>query len=80
MSTNIGKWGNSLGLRIPGWVAEQIHLNEGDEVSLSVEGSRLVVTPVRRKKYTLAELLDGMSENNLHSEIDWGEPMGREVW
>ncbi|WP_371265308.1 AbrB/MazE/SpoVT family DNA-binding domain-containing protein [Pleurocapsa sp. PCC 7327] len=57
-----------------------MHLNEGDEVTFSVEGSRLVVTPVRRRKYTLSELLDGMSEENLHSEIDWGEPMGREVW
>lgn len=80
MSTNIGKWGNSLGLRIPGWVAEQIHLHEGDEVTISVEGSQLVVTPVRRRKYTLNELLDGMGEENLHAEIDWGEPTGREVW
>jgi antitoxin MazE len=80
LSTNIGKWGNSLGLRIPSWVAEQIHLNEGDEVTLSVEGSRLVITPVTRRKYTLSELLEGMSEDNLHSEVDWGEPMGREVW
>lgn len=80
MSTHIGKWGNSLGLRIPGWAAAQIDLSEGDEVTLAVEGDRLVITPVRSKKYTLFELLDGMSEENLHSEIDWGEPMGREIW
>ena len=80
MSTNIGKWGNSLGLRIPSSIAEQIHLHEGDEVALSVEGSRLIVTPVKRRKYMLSELLDGMSEDNLHSEIDWGKPMGREIW
>ncbi len=80
MSTTIRKWGNSLGLRIPASIAEQILLTEGDEVSFSVEGNQLIVTPVRPKKYTLSELLEGMSEENLHSEIDWGADQGQEIW
>lgn len=80
MSIKIAKWGNSLGIRIPKHLAEQIQLQEGDEIEISATADKLIVTPLRRKKYTLEELLEGMGENNLHSEIDWGEAMGREQW
>jgi antitoxin MazE len=80
MSIKIAKWGNSLGIRIPKHLAQKIRLQEGDEIEISTAEDKLIVTPLKRKKYTLDELLEGMGENNLHSEIDWGETMGREQW
>ncbi|VEP12093.1 antitoxin of the ChpA-ChpR toxin-antitoxin system [Hyella patelloides LEGE 07179] len=80
MSVKIAKWGNSLGIRIPKNLAEQVRLQEGDEIEISTAEERLIITPLKRKKYTLEELLEGMGEENLHSEIDWGESMGREQW
>lgn len=35
MRTRVQKWGNSLGVRIPRGLAEQIGLGAGTEVSLS---------------------------------------------
>jgi 2-polyprenyl-3-methyl-5-hydroxy-6-metoxy-1,4-benzoquinol methylase/antitoxin component of MazEF toxin-antitoxin module len=32
-----------------------------------------------RPMYTLAELLDGVTEENLHPETDWGRPVGNEI-
>lgn len=79
MSIKIARWGNSLGIRIPKQIVEQAQLKEGDEIEISREENRLILTP-QKKKYTLEELLDGMNEEHLHSEVDWGEPMGREQW
>ena len=44
-----------------------------------VEG-KLVVAPVTDKKYSLKELLDGVTKRNIHGEIDTGPPVGKELW
>jgi hypothetical protein len=33
-----------------------------------------------KSPYTLEELLAGVTQENLHPEIDTGSPVGREVW
>ncbi len=30
--------------------------------------------------YDLDELISGITEENRHDLIDWGDPVGREVW
>ncbi len=79
MTIKIARWGNSLGIRIPKQIAEQVKLNEGDEIEISIDENRLILIP-QKKKYTLEELLDGMTDEHLHSEVDWGESVGREQW
>jgi hypothetical protein len=32
------------------------------------------------KKYSLAQLLAGITPENIHPEVDFGPPVGREVW
>jgi len=51
----VAKWGNSLAIRLPAVVVEALQLKEGDEVTISVAGTReldVSRTPDR------AELLD----------------------
>ena len=79
MQLAIAKWGNSLALRLPRHVARDANLTEGATVDLSVKDGSIVVTPVR-KKYSLDDLLAQMTADNLHPEVDWGEPKGDEVW
>jgi antitoxin MazE len=43
--TRVQKWGNSLGVRIPSNLAEQIGLAAGSAVSLSAKNGELVVKP-----------------------------------
>lgn len=78
MRSAIGKWGNSLGLRIPKHIVEELSLQPNDEVECRVEKGRLIIEVIRRRKYTLEELLS--QEMELEPEIDWGKPMGEEVW
>ena len=80
MQTKIQKWGNSLAIRIPKSFALDINLKQDELVDLSVDESKIVITPIGGKKYSLKELLRGVSKNNLHGEIDTGSPIGKEIW
>lgn len=80
MTTIITKWGNSLAVRIPRALAEQVQIQEGSDVSLSISGDSIVITPKKRKKYILDELLEGMTPEKFHSEVDTGITMGNEIW
>ncbi|WP_009633072.1 AbrB/MazE/SpoVT family DNA-binding domain-containing protein [Synechocystis sp. PCC 7509] len=79
MAAQVAKWGHSLGIRIPAPIAKQVHLEEGTDITFAVVGNSLVIRP-KRRKYTLDELLEGMTPDNLQSEIDMGMPVGNEVW
>jgi antitoxin MazE len=34
----------------------------------------------KRRRYDLERLIDGITEENRHSEIDWGPAAGNEAW
>ena len=75
----IGKWGNSLGIRLPKHISEALHLRPKDKVSCAIENGKLVLKPLSRvKKYTLKELLAKVEEPS--DEISWGKLEGEEVW
>lgn len=79
MTATIRKWGNSLALRLPRAVAQQINVSEGQSVELKVTADKLIVRPARRRP-TLDELLAKVTPQNIHPETDWGPPRGKEVW
>ena len=79
--TTLSQWGNSLGLRIPREATEQLSLRAGAKVTVEIGPDSLTIRPVRkRRKWTEAELLKGATRANSGGEIDWGGPVGREVW
>jgi antitoxin MazE len=79
MTTQIAKWGNSLAVRIPKSLAAEVNVQDGDAVEVSVEAGALVVRP-QPKRYSIEELVEGITRENRHGEIDWGKPVGKEVW
>ena len=79
-STQIARWGNSLGLRLPKSVALEARLDEGDTVTVAVKDGAIVVTP-SRPAYSIDALVAKMTRGNRHQETDWGPaPGGRELW
>lgn len=80
MASTITKWGNSLAIRIPQNLAKELQISEGVEVDISSVDGALVIKPRKRKEYSLDELLEGITPGNLHTEVDFGEPVGNEVW
>ncbi|MBI3973733.1 MAG: AbrB/MazE/SpoVT family DNA-binding domain-containing protein [Chloroflexi bacterium] len=80
MRARVQKWGNSLALRIPKPYAEEIQLEQDAPVDLYIIDGKLVITPVIEPAAELAELLEQVTEQNLHREVDTGWPVGNEVW
>lgn len=80
METRIGKWGNSLAVRIPQAVAARVGITLNAAVELTARGDRLVVSVLKQPRTELDELLAGVTEDNLHGEVDAGPPVGGEAW
>ena len=80
MKTRIRMWGNSLGLRIPRSFATEAGVDDGSTVDITVQNGDLLIRPVRRPRYSLAELLADVNDQNLHGEVSTGDPVGNETW
>jgi antitoxin MazE len=80
MQVRVQKWGNSLAVRIHNQLAEDVEVKEGTVLNLAVSEGRVVATPVRRKKLSLKQLLAKLDKKNIHKEVDFGSPLGREIW
>lgn len=78
MRVRIERWGNSLAVRIPGSFAVELHLDHGSEVDLTLVNGQLVIVPA--PAVTLNELLEGVTDQNLHHEIDTSNAVGQEAW
>jgi antitoxin MazE len=77
----VKKWGNSLALRIPAHLARQLNLTANTPVDYAVVDGNLVVRPIRtHPPYSLDQLLDGITEENIHDETDMGVAVGKEIW
>ena len=80
MKARIQKWGNSLALRIPKALAEEVHVRQNTQVEISLVDGKIVVEPVKTPDWTLEDLLEGITEENLHLEVETGPSVGKEVW
>jgi antitoxin MazE len=80
MRTRVQRWGNSLAVRIPKSFAAELQLDHDSEVDLTLLDGQLALVPVTKPIFTLNELLDGITEANIHQETDTGAAAGQEVW
>lgn len=82
MPTTVQKWGNSLGIRLPKAIAEQVQLETGSEVEFDTSNGVLTIRPVRRRrrsKYKLSDLLKKYKGPYPHRRVFDDPPVGREM-
>lgn len=75
----VRKWGNSPSVRLPVAIMEAASLKIDDAVEIAVEDGRIVIVPVRAKEVSLQSLLADVTTENIHREIDFGLPVGKEA-
>lgn len=80
MRTRIQKWGNSLAVRIPKPYADEARLSEDSPVDLTVREGELVIVPAGDEVLSLDDLVDRITPENRHAEVDMGGPVGDEIW
>ena len=82
-TTNLRKVGGSVMLALPPVLLNLLQLKVGAQVSVDVEGGRLIVQPKQRPRYTLAELLaaSDYSQPQTAEDREWidAPPVGREL-
>lgn len=77
MQAIVQKWGNSLGFRIPSAWAKENDVKNGCKVEIITEPGKITIIP---KTKTLDSMLESITSENLHSEIETGFPTGNEEW
>jgi len=82
MIAKIQKWGNSQGLRLTKNLLMDAQLGVGDEVDISVKDGVIIITPAKRMRgrHSLKDLVSRIPENYQTDEVDWGKPVGKEIW
>lgn len=73
------KWGNSIGVRIPAGILTELNLSAEKKVDVRAEAGRIIIEPIIDSQETLEQLLGQITPDNLHSEIDFGQPVGKEL-
>lgn len=76
MQSQVKKWGDSLGVRIPEALAEKAGFFDGALVEF-LTGDNNTVT-IRRKQSILEKLMSQITPENIHSEIRTSSPVGDE--
>ncbi|MGA2023140.1 MAG: AbrB/MazE/SpoVT family DNA-binding domain-containing protein [Steroidobacteraceae bacterium] len=78
MRVVVKKWGNSAAVRIPSGIMQAARLNLDETVDVREQGGQIVIKPIRTGKLDLAQLLAGITADNLQGGVDFGNPVGRE--
>jgi antitoxin MazE len=76
----VKKWGNSAAVRIPAAVLDAANVRLDQPVDVRVEDGRIVIEPLSSVRHDIALLVAGITEENRHGPIDFGNPVGQEVF
>ncbi len=76
MQVEFGKWGNSIGVRIPSVMLKQLGITAGSAANLEIRHGGLFVAPLN-PPLTLQQMIASLPESP-EGEIDFGGEMGNE--
>lgn len=78
MRVTVKKWGNSASVRIPAPIMEAAQVRLDQQVDVKEEQGRIIIEPVRAPAFDLVALVAGITDENRHDEIDFGDSVGNE--
>ncbi|SIP96116.1 antitoxin MazE [Aromatoleum tolulyticum] len=73
-------WGNSLGVRLPAAVVREARLNARQQVRITVEDGRVVITPLARENLSLEQRLARFDSQRHGGEAMARPEVGAERW
>ena len=80
MRVHVRKWGNSASVRLPASVMAAARLHLGQTVDIREEDGRVVIEAAAAPVFELDDLLAKMDPATFPDDIDFGPPVGGEVW
>lgn len=79
MTVKLSRWGNSLAVRIPSWIAADAAWKPGSALAIDYADGTLRLTTVAETP-SLEELIGQIHADNLHAGVDFGSATGKEAW
>ncbi|MDE2419687.1 MAG: AbrB/MazE/SpoVT family DNA-binding domain-containing protein [Gammaproteobacteria bacterium] len=79
MELVIKQWGDSAALCLPANILEAVNLKLDSIVEVIVQGEAIIIKPVKTTEDSLDALLEGITPENLHSEMNFGPAVGQEL-
>jgi antitoxin MazE len=81
MTATISNWGNSQGLRFPKDIMRELHLSIGDKVNIFIENQKIILEPIKTKKYiyNINDLVKQIPKDYSPTEI-FDTKAGLEEW
>jgi antitoxin MazE len=80
MQTRVERVGDRLAIPLPAEFVGATGLREDSLVDVMMVAGELVVRPAAARRPPLKDLLDRITDENLHGEVDTGPPVGAEAW
>ena len=71
---------NEASVRIPRNLLRAAQLQTGQTVEVRAENGRIIIEPLNKPHCDLNELVKGITPKNKHKVIDFGAPVGNEIW
>ena len=79
MDAVIRKWGNSPALRLSAEVMRSAAFEVDQRVNIKVTRGRIVIELSQPRDLRLEDLVDLITPENRHDEVDFGPPVGQEA-
>lgn len=79
MTTTIQKWGNSQGIRIPKFLLDAVRWSDSEQLVLTAVDDKIIIEKAAQRK-NIMELFADFDGEYSPVEVDWGEPVGEEIW
>jgi len=81
MTARISAWGNSQGFRFPKNIMQELHLQVGDKLKISVENQKIILEPTKLKREVidLAALVKDIPKDYVVCE-EFEDSTGTEEW
>lgn len=79
MTTTIQKWGNSQGIRIPKFLLDAVRWSDSEQLVLTAVDDKIIIEKAAQRK-NIIELFADFDGEYSPVEVDWGEPVGEEIW
>ena len=79
MDAVIRKWGNSPAVRLSSSAMKIAAFDIEQRVTIKATKGRIVIEPADKLEFKLEDLMAGITPENIHGEVDFGGPAGKEA-
>lgn len=81
MTTAIQKWGNSQGIRLPKHILDVMQWQDNEQINITTDGNKIIIEKAtKEERKNIKELFADFDGQYVPPEIDWGSPVGKEIW